>query len=178
MIQPQTCTACGQETRYGFRAKPMPLHDRDGWGWHHRELVDHNPVFGVPSVTPYRPTAAETEEAERPEPIPEPEMRSTPIDDADLSRGPRLVVSAAREAGWTVEATLSRGPSLHKTQWTSLGVRNSVLVRLSRGDRRAVAAWMTDGKDKFGFDFAWIWTAGEPSLTPVSSATLKKEIKA
>lgn len=39
MPRPETCQTCGEEVRYGYR---------EGWGWFHREMAAHNPLFGVP----------------------------------------------------------------------------------------------------------------------------------
>jgi len=197
----ETCTfdGCGQEVRFGTR---------DGrTGWHHREAVDHNARFGVPSLGPTESRrlveewrAAHDETAEDPneheEPLATtPEIYALPVDtvgrrrfvcfpdgtvaDAQLPGGARTVVNAARKTGWTISATYARGPWMHSSYWTPTRTVDHVALRLSRGDQRAVATWRTKADGTYEFKTAWVWTVPVRAngRTAVNSKELRELVK-
>lgn len=114
------------------------------------------------------------EEAAHVEPIPDPEVRSTPVEPGDprLFSAARKFLIKAREAGWEARATYSRGPWLHSTQWTTCGISDLVLVRCDLAPLHAVAFWR-DGK----FEHGWTWREGTPSLEKVNSKELMSWLK-
>lgn len=156
--------------------------------WSHREPADHNILFGRPSMHPSESQRlrdawlvehgemTRQEESDHVEPIPEPQLRATPVEDDALPGGAGKIVRAARKAGWTIQATRSRGPWLHSTHWTATGVYDLLLVRLRRGDERARAFWRTDAKGAWKFEHAWHWHTTHPSLEQIGSKALTERI--
>jgi len=81
---------------------------------------------------------------------PEPEVWARPAEAGEIPRFARAVVKAAETAGWAVTVTYARGTYVFPKK--PAAVVDSVLVRMSLGDRRAAAHWL-DG----GFDDAYAW---------------------
>lgn len=178
MAKPETCAACGQEVRWGWR------HDREAY-WH-REDVDHPPIFGN-ALTPEqwevtrralaeaRGEKADEEEASHEiEPI-EVHARDVTIDEFPPRSGIRQVINLITKQGWElVSVRHARGPYMGARK--SLGVSDVHVVK-ARGPVRldgttpvAVASWRD-----LDFDFAYIGVL--PHLERVKSTDLKAWIK-
>lgn len=157
------CRTCLAQVRFGWR------HGQPGW-WH-REDVDHP---GFPVVEPPEREVIE---------IPEPEVRSTRIEDFKDERVPggvRTVTNlVAKTDGWEViSLTYARGPYL-AASGKILSISDAVLLKIRSeqvdGKRHiAVASWR-DGK----FDFAYIGTFTDGLIRPYSATAteLKNWIK-
>jgi len=127
--------------------------------------------------------AADLEEYE-PDPIPEPEVTSTPIEIGDdrLPAGAKSVLVLAARNDWDAWATYSRGPRVHGTTGKVLEVSDFVLVR-ARSQARgqvAVASWLTKN-DKPAFEFAYLGDLDDEAhkilTTPINSRQLKALLK-
>lgn len=170
---PAQCSACGEEVRLGVR---------DGQqGWWHRENVDHITIHGhrhtqadedrdnaildevrydedFPDGYTIRErynVGIKPEDVEK-EPIPAPEVVAEPVEKTSpyLPGGAKQIWNLAVKNGWTiVSATRSRGPRVHASLGTLLGISEFFLlkIRLDEQDRAAVASW-TDGKFEFAYN--------------------------
>lgn len=111
--------------------------------------------------------------------IPEPEVRSTPIEPADprMPGGAKSIIKLAVKEGWGFDAAYSRGPWMHSTRWVPIGISDLVLVRLGlpsldKPTELAVASW----RDK-SFEWAYYWPARSAQPVRVNSAELKARIR-
>lgn len=72
---------------------------------------------------------------------PPPETVATAVADFDLPRSPKRLRAVATDAGWSVDATYSRGPWLYVSgedfKWC-----HNVTLRFARGEQRAGAIWL------------------------------------
>lgn len=157
-----TCGRCGEEVRYGVR----DIGRGPQKGYWHRVEKDHPVTLGVTMsyeeslayFTAYKDRGSEEAVVE---PIPAPEVYSTPIEPPDprLPGGAKQILNLARKHDWRAWATYSRGPRTHASHGTLLGVSDFVVIRMRLdGDRPgAVASWV-DGK----FDHAWLCEVDTP----------------
>lgn len=92
---------------------------------------------------------AEAHGAEAPHPAPE--VRARPAEPSEVPSGAAALRKAATAAGWASTATYARG-------WTPGSLRKveTLVVRLSRGNERAVACWETGPDGKAKADGAWL----------------------
>lgn len=93
---------------------------------------------------------------EEAEPIPAPEVMAEPCEKTSkwVPGGAKQIWNLAEKNGWTiVRATRSRGPRVHASHGTLLGISDffQLKMRLDTEDRSAVASW-TDGKFEFAYN--------------------------
>lgn len=107
--------------------------------------------------------------------IPDPEVRGREALDEEVPRGAKLVVNAARKAGWLCDVRYARGPWLDADGMNSPYAVDSILVRGVRAGQRFAATWVrkpTGDPDKYEFSSAH-WP-GELGL--MKSDDLKRRI--
>lgn len=195
----ETCSTCGEEIRFGIR-NPTP--QWPGARWLHRTEVDHQPTHGR-VLTPERwtqilankdaavaarkgkkdePAVEEEEDPWVDEEVPEPEVRTTPVEVTDLpSRsGMRQVANLVlKTKGWELRRlTRARGPYMG-ARGQVLSISDSLVLGAVGeevdGKRPfAVASWR-DGK----FDSAYVGTHGGGRFVSegVNATDLKNWIK-
>ena len=168
MSRSETCSACGEEVRWGTRlGRTMYLH---------RTEVDHLPVLGnnapVALVrTPEEPPA---------EPVPEPEILSHSIEISDLRNrsGVKQVANLVIKHGWElVSLTHARGPYVG-SKGTVLSISDVIVLRArdTRLDedptrmRGIVASWRD-----YDYDFGYALSQRSPHK--VNATELKEWIK-
>jgi len=167
----ETCSVCGQEVRWGTRAGRTM--------YHHREVVDHLPVFGNMTSPPVR---IQVEDEEADQGVPEIEIPCHPIDPSELPprSGLRQVANLVEKQGWELRRlTHVRGPYVGaKDKVLSI---SDVIVLGARGPARldgtvpvVVGSWR-DGK----FDFGYIGVIQDGRLSPrkVDATSMKNWIK-
>lgn len=190
MAKSETCSVCGQEVRWGTRDGRLM--------YHHREVVDHQPVFGVMVKTYIPREHIEPDEKV----VPEIEVPCHPVDlteftpqsgirqIANLVSGITRVMPNGKSSkslkhppmapGWElVSLTHSRGPYMG-SKGDALSVSDCHVLRararqVDGSIKIAVASWRD-----LEFDFAYIGTIANGRLEPrrVSSDTMKDWIKA
>lgn len=97
---------------------------------------------------------------------PPPEVHARLANAAEIPRAAARVQRLAQGAGWTVVATYARGTRPGRNP----RVVDSVALRMSRSQERAVAVWL-DGK----FDLAFTW--GGAPLQRISSKQLSAALE-
>lgn len=140
---------CGKDAIYW-----SPQHS-----WLHRNpaLDDHPVKHGVlcdplliSKLAAAKREAVVIEEA-KPIAVYTPEVYARDATDDETPGGCRIVLNAAKRAGWTVHSLhYARGPMYHGTSGEFLRMVDSIVLRLDRNYRRVVATW-EDGK----FHTAW-----------------------
>lgn len=172
-MRPLTCR-CGQEVRWGTRnGRTTYLHQFE---------VDHDFSTAIVELQ------SEEEEKEAEHIIEPIEVYATPVPidgsrvfaggaDGTLSvlqlpGGAKSLVKLATKHGWLCDrATYARGPYMHATKDASLGVSETVLVRLRLDPKLMIIASWRDNK------FDWSWIVRDRTTTRSNSNELKELIK-
>lgn len=181
-MKPEICSRCRQEVRWGIRdgvgptwlhrehvdhavlfGRPMTVADKAEVD-RQRNLPRTNENGDTYTVAEWerekmskkKRDALDVEDDVEAEPIPEPEVRSTPIEnpkDARVPGGCRTVTNLIAKQGWEIASlTYARGPYLG-ANGKVLSISDSILLRARSLDtpvRFAVASWR-DGKFDTGY---------------------------
>jgi hypothetical protein len=116
-------------------------------------------LTGPPAPFPLNPQGY----ADKPtwEPFPAPLVTSEDDQDGPGKTAVAGLVAMAAQWGWAVRVTYAKGWMTHGTTGRpSEHPRESLLVRMSRGDRRAVARYV-DGGSSWSWDTLRAWKVGE-----------------
>lgn len=98
--------------------------------------------------------------AEPADPYPTPLVSSRDSQDGPVKRAVADMVKLAQACRWTVSTTYARGWVPHAKLGTpSTEPRDSVAVRMFRGDQRAVAVYVDHGSS-WGWDTLYRWRVG------------------